>query len=83
LNWLKEYIISKIIEGVFNMDFLVGYKTLIINGVALIMYIVAYEQITTLIPFLTPQVIAVIQTVMNIILRLVTSTPVANAGVKG
>lgn len=83
MNWLKEYIISKIIEGVFNMDFLVGYKTLIINGVALIMYIVAYEQITTLIPFLTPQVIAVIQTVMNIILRLVTSTPVANAGVKG
>jgi len=65
------------------MNFLVGYKTLIINGAALIMYIVAYEQITMLIPFLTPQVIAVIQTVVNIILRLVTTTPVANAGVRG
>ena len=83
MNWLKEYIISKIIEGVFNMDFLQGYKTLIINGAALILYVVAYEQITTLIPFLTPQVIAVIQTIVNIILRLVTTTPVANAGVRG
>ena len=83
MNWLQEYIITKIIKGVFNMNFLQGYKTLIINGAALILYVVAYEQITTLIPFLTPQVIAVIQTVVNIILRLVTSTPVANAGVKG
>lgn len=83
MNWLKEYIISKIIKGVLPMNFLVGYKTLIINGAALIMYIVAYEQITMLIPFLTPQVIAVIQTVVNIILRLVTTTPVANAGVRG
>lgn len=83
MNWLKEFIITQILKGVLNMNFLVGYKTLIINGVSLIVYILAYDQITTILPFLTPQVMAVIHTVINILLRLVTSTPVANAGVKG
>lgn len=65
------------------MEFLAGYKTLIVNGVAIITYILAYDQITTMIPFLTPQVVAIIHTVINILLRLVTNTSVANAGVKG
>ena len=65
------------------MDFLAGYKTLIVNGIAIITYILAYDQIAIMLPFLTPQVVAIIHTVINIILRLVTNTSVANAGVKG
>ena len=65
------------------MDFLAGYKTLLINATALITYLLAYDQITMMLPFLTPQVVAIIHTVINIILRLITSTPVANAGIKG
>ena len=79
LGRLKEYILTKLLKEVLPMNFLMGYKTIILNGTALLTYVLAYDQLTMLLPFLTPQVVAIIHTIINIVLRLVTSTPVGSA----
>lgn len=79
MNFLKRWVLTRILKEVIPMDKLKGYKTLIVNGALFLTYLLAWDQITTVLPFLSPQVVATATTVVNVVLRFVTTSPVFDA----
>ena len=59
------------------LTFLKGKRTLIINGLMLLTYLLAWDQLTQ---YLSPQVIAGITTAVNVGLRFITTSPVLTSG---
>lgn len=78
MNWLKKWVLKQTIKEVLTMDIIKGYRTLIVNGSLLLTYLLAWDQLTTVLPFLTPKVVATVTTVVNIVLRFITTTPVGS-----
>ena len=78
MNWLKKWVLKQTIKEVLTMDIIKGYRTLIVNGSLLLTYLLAWDQLTTVLPFLTPKVVATVTTVVNIVLLFITTTPVGS-----
>ena len=78
MNWLKKWVLKQTIKEVLTMDIIKGYRTLIVNGSLLLTYLLAWDQLTTVLPFLTPKVVATVTTVVNIVLRFITTTPLGS-----
>jgi len=51
-----------------------GWRTILSFGLSGLLYLLAWDQITSVV---SPQIVAIITTIVGIGLRLITSTPVA------
>lgn len=78
MNWLAKYLINRTLkQEASKMDFLKGKKTIIVNVLSFATLLFGWDQIGQ---FVSPKVVAEAITVINLILRFVTTTPVFDAG---